>query len=211
MATTYTAFLSKVSSEVPGCPLAVAEDAVREAAIEFCENGWVWIYTHAAIDSLANTGAYPFVPPTGARVSRVLQAWYETRQLVPKTADQLAEMYANWTTETGTPLYMLQDNEASLVLVPKPVTAVTAAITARVTLRPSRASTDIEDRIYEYHLDAIAMGAKAKLMMMSDKPWTNLKMAATYQSLFEDKIAAARYKAQKGFGRATRRVAGSYF
>ena len=211
MATPYSTFLTKVSPEVPGCPLSVAEDAVREAAIEFCEKGWAWIHTPAAISSVANQGTYAFTPPVGAMVSRVLQAWYDNRQLVPRTADQLAEDYANWTTVTGSPKYMIQNDEENLTVVPNPTAAVVDAITMRVALRPTRASTDIETRIYEHHLDAIAMGAKAKLMMMADKTWSNLNMAATYQSMFDDKIAVARYKAQKGYGRATRRVAGSFF
>src|SRR4030066_756056 len=209
--TAYTSFLPKVSPEVPGCPLSVAEDAVREAAIEFCEKSWAWIYTHDAISSIANEGVYPFEPPTGALVSRVLQAWYESRELIPRTADQLSEEYQNWTTATGSPKYMVQDNEDELIIVPKPTTNVSNAITLRVCLKPTHASTAIETRLYEHYLNTIAMGAKAKLMMMSDKPWANLKMAATYQSLFEENTDAARYKAQKGYGRAVRRVVGSYF
>lgn len=211
MPTAYTSFLPQVVPEVPGCPLAVAEDAVREAAIEFCEKGWAWIYTHPALTSVINVGTYAFTPPTGSLVSRVLQAWYEKRQLVAKTADQLSELYENWTTQTGSPQYTVQDNEESLIIVPMPTVGVADAIRMRVVLRPTRASTDIETRIYEYHLDAIAMGAKAKLMMMSDKPWANPKMAPAYMAIFEEKIDAARYKAQKGYGRAVRRVSGSYF
>jgi len=209
--TDYTSFLSKVSPEVPGCPLSVAEDAVREAAIEFCEKGWAWIYTHDPLSSIANEGIYPFEPPSGALVSRVLQAWYDDRQLVPRTADQLAEYYANWTTEAGSPKYMVQDDEENLTIVPMPTAGIVDAIRQRVCLRPSHASTSIETRIYEHHLDAIAMGAKAKLMMMSGKTWENTNMAAAYKGMFQEKIDAARYKAQNGYGRAVRRVAGSFF
>src|SRR4030065_864765 len=99
--TAYTSFLPKRSPEVPGCPLSVPEDAVREAAIEFCEKAWAWIYTHDAISAIANEGVYPFDPPSGALVSRVLQAWYENRELIPRTAAALSEGYNNRRTAPG--------------------------------------------------------------------------------------------------------------
>lgn len=209
--TAYTSFLPKVSPEVPGCPLSVAEDAVRESAIEFCERGLAWIHTHDPLPSIANYGTYPFEPPSGALVCRLLQAWFENRQLIPRTADQLAEEFSNWTTATGSPRYTVQDDEENLIIVPMPTTNVADAIRMRVALRPTHASTEIETRIYEHHLDTIAMGAKSKLMMMSDKPWANANMAAAYKAMFDEKTDAARYKAQKGYGRAVRRVVGCYF
>lgn len=189
----------------------MATDAIRRAAIEFFEKTLAWVYNHPAIDVVAAQMAYPFVPPAGAVVAKVLQAWYNGGKITSKTPDQLDEIYANWRTITGTPQYITQDDERNLLLVPTPSAALTAGLVLRVALKPTLASTGVETRIYEEYRDAIASGAKARLMLMKDKPYSDMKLGALEMGLFNAAVADAKFKAQKGFGRARVRTVPHFF
>jgi len=209
--TAYTAFFDHVLPAVPGCPQPMAIDAIRRAAIEFCEKTLAWIYKHPAINVVAAQMAYPFVPPTGAVVAKVLQAWHNDIKITPKTPDELNEIYANWLTIAGTPQYITQDDERNLLLVPTPSAALTAGLVLRVALKPTLASDDIETSIYEEYRDAIASGAKARLMLIKDKPYSDMELGALEMGLFNAAVADAKFKAQKGCGRARVRTVTHFF
>jgi len=212
MTTAYTSFLPEVLPAVPGCPQILAVDAIRKTAIDFCERGLAWLYNHDPLPSLANEGTYPFEPPTGSLVCEVRQAKYNNIRLIPKTTEQLDEMYQNWQTETGTqPAYYTQIDEDNIILVPMPSSAISDALVMLVALKPTLDSTEVDDRIYQQHLIPISVGAKAKLMMMDGQPWTNEKKAAYLAGVYEEAVSKARYKASSGHGRARRRTRGSYF
>lgn len=207
----YTTFLPEVMPAVPGCPDLVAVDAIRKAAIDLCERGWILHYTHPAISAVAGTATYGFVPPANRVVCRVLQAWYNDIGMTPRTIDQLNEMYKNWTTESGTPTYFVQDDPTAMTIVPMPSADLAGAIKLRVALKPTQDSTEVDDFVYQNHLVTVGLGAKARLLMMDDKSWSNPKKAAFYQQQFDAKVDMARYRAQTGYGRAANRVKASFF
>ena len=72
MSKAWELYLPEVLVDVPGCPDIVAVNAVRNAAIDFCEKSQVWQYDFTAKVSLvAAQAVYALTPPTGARVNMV--------------------------------------------------------------------------------------------------------------------------------------------
>lgn len=208
----YTQFYDFVLPSVPGCPQALALQAIRHAAIEFCERTGVWHIDHPAINVVADQSPYPFAPGvTGAVVHKVLRAWHGTTEIFPATLDELNELFpGNWRTKTGTPERFTQYGPRALMLVPKPAAALAGGLTAIVSLKPSATSIDIDDAVYEEYHRAIASGAKAILMQSPKKPYTDLEQAAVEMGAFEKAIGEAHQRVSKQFSR-TRRRTKSYF
>lgn len=198
----WEAWYDEVLPDVPGCPQNVAKNAIRNAAIEFCERTYVYVVDHPAIDVVADVGAYAWSPAADLKVVRPDSVWFQGSPLDPVTRSDLSDMYTDWTAAKGTPRYFVQERVDQLILVPKPVATVTGAVTAKVSVAPSRASTSIPDFLWERYLEDIAAGAKGRLMAMAGKPYTNPQMAAVQAQAFDDAVGAVNLKAFRGHGRA---------
>lgn len=209
----YSAWFDEVLPEVPGCLQAVALNAIRNAAIELCQKTGVYQLDHTAINAVINTPTYAFAPATGTVVVKVLQAFYNNIEITPKTPDELKAIYStsDWRTRTGTPLYYTQEDEQNIRLVPMPDASLTGAIKLRVSLKPTRASTTIIDRIFEEYLEAIKNGALYRLKISKNKPYTDEAGAAQCFSFFNTEIDTTKHKVAIGFGRAKLRARGHYF
>lgn len=212
----YTAFYDEVLPEVPGCLQAVALNAIRNACIEFCQKTDVYLYDHPAINAVISTPTYAFAPPTGTLVSKVLQAFYNGRELIPKTPDELKEIYGvyqslDWRSRTGTPKYITQDDEQNVRLVPMPDASLAGGIKLRVSLKPTRASTTVVDRIFEEYVEAIKNGALYRLKISKGKPYTDEAGAEQCYAFFNTEIDTTKHKVAMGFGRAKPRVRGHFF
>lgn len=209
--TNFTTWYDDTLPWLPGCPQAMALDAIRKAAIEFCERSWAWIYNPAAQNVVADQISYPFVPPSNAVVAKVLYVWYDGDPICPRSPDQLDDLYQNWRTFKGTPQYHTQEDERNLLLVPVPSASLTGGLEMRVCLKPKFDAADIESRMYEEYRDAIASGALYRLMLSPKKPYSDAAMAAVHKDMFDDKIASVRHKVQKGYARAPLRNVAHFF
>lgn len=203
MAKTWAKFYDEVIPEMPGCPLALAADAIRRSAIDFCNDSRCYRLDHPALSAVANQPAYAWAPGTNLVVVRAETVWYDSKKLDVKGSKELDTVYARWPTESGTPLYFLQEDPTQLILVPYPSAALAGAIVAKVSVKPSQAATDIVDWIWEEYRVQIGAGAKAALMTMGDKPWTNLTMGAKYLDDYELGKALAMMRAERGYTRST--------
>lgn len=211
MPKTWEKFFDEVLPDVPGCPQPVAKNAIRNAAIEFCDRSWVYRADHAAINAVANQGAYPYAPPAGTKVVVPLTVWYDKKRLDPMDMHDLEGLYAHWPSETASaPLYFVQQALETLIVVPAPTAALAGAITLKVALKPTRASADIDDTIWEKYLEEISCGAKAKLFAMKKKPWSDPGRAGDYMVLFDRHVARAKLAASRGFVRSVKRVRAHY-
>lgn len=198
----WSAWFDEVLPDVPGCPQDVATNAIRNAAIELCERSRVYLVDHPPISAVANQAAYAWAPGAGLKVVRAESVWFDGVPLAPITSDDLAARYPKWSVEAGTPRGYLQEGLDTLTLVPKPSADMADAITAKVVVAPSRAATGILDALWERYLEAIASGAKARLMSIPEKPYSNPKEAERHAAAFDDAIARARLAAFRGHGRA---------
>lgn len=211
MAKTWEKFYDEVLPDVPGCSQALAKNAIKNAAIEFCERSFVYVIDHPAVSGVADTGEYTYAPGANLKVVRPERVWYDKVPLTPLTRDDLEDLYAYWPDETGTPLYFVQEKIEKLILVPKPSANLADAIRAKVSVKPARAATDIDDALWEKYLESIASGAKSRLFAMKRKPWSDPTLSAYHRQLFDQAIAAARLATARGRGRARMRTKAHFF
>jgi hypothetical protein len=66
-----------------------------------------------------------------------------------------------------------------------------------VALAPTRKSTGIETFIYDLYSEGIAAGAKARLMAMPSKPFTDLNASMMYRAQFSAVISDAKWRTKK--------------
>lgn len=200
---TWDYFYDQVLPKVKGCGVLMAKQAITDAAIDFCEYTRIWKADHAAIDAVANTKTYAFVPPvTNTKIVRIERAWYDGKLILPKTEAELADLYANWPTEDGIPLYYLQESLEDVRLVPYPSASLVGALVMKVSLMPAQVATGVDAAIANRYVDEIAAGALERLMVMPDKPWTNPANGGYYGGQFQEAKDHAKLQAFKGFTNA---------
>lgn len=208
----YEAFLSRVLIEVPGCADISATQAVKDACIEFCEKSLVVTRDHDPITVAAGVVDYELEPPSGYLVVKVMQAWLENNKLDPVAPDVVRDaavynrLFGSYQAAPSTPTRFLQKEERTISLWPLPDKQYTNGLTLRVALKPTRASTSVEDVVFEDYAEAIASGALSRLLVSVGKAYTNVQAAAVHKALFMQGINAARQRASHGHTRANLRV-----
>ncbi|MDO8310528.1 MAG: hypothetical protein Q7T25_01165 [Sideroxyarcus sp.] len=210
MIVSYQSLVDGGHLDVPGVPEPVAINALRKAAIEFCDRSRAWVTDHDPIDLIAEEATYQFSPNNGTVVVRVEEAWVSGKDISPTTRLDV-QRYANWTSLTGTPTHYLQENTEEIILFQKPASSMAEALTMKVSLKPSRRSTGIEGWLVEKYLDEIVHGALWRLLEMPSKPWSEGNSAMYHKGAFDAAIISAQLAAQKGLGKAPLRTRPQYF
>jgi len=212
MATTlFTTLYDEVLTEVAGVTQPVALNAIKQAAIEFCDRAWVWIVDQGPIPVAALANTFDWEPPSGTEAVRPMQVWLDKRPLVPKTANELSELYGDFMQAEGSPACFVQNRPDQLIVVPKPVNVQPGEITAKLAVKPTQAATGMESVILSKFRDAICHGAKARLYRMPRKPWSNGPSATYYQGMFDNTVSTGQVAVIRGFAGARARVKAHFF
>lgn len=191
-------FFDLAAPEVPGCPFGVLENALRQGAIEFCEQSLAWEFDHPDVPVIAGQDVYLYAPPVGAKVVAVLWAKLGDRELECNIGEP-DRRYWNWRDRTGQPDRIF-GGPSVFTLYPKPDAAETLQLI--VALRPSSDGPGVDDEIFDECREAIIHGALYRLMSSPKKPYTDLQMATYHQQQFAIKTGRAGVTASKHHTRA---------
>jgi hypothetical protein len=198
-------FLVEVLPYSPQVPEFVAINAIRNAAIEFCERTEYLQHDIDPIPGVANLPDYEIETPTDTVFLDVIQAWYNGVLLIPKSVDELSRIYrsVDWHTLSGNPAYITRVTQPFIQLVPYPAASLANAITGRITIAPSRDATTVPHRLFEHYVEVIGMGARARLYDTPGQPYSNPRAAADLRQRFFHAIGDARRKVNKNLSRAS--------
>jgi hypothetical protein len=189
-------FYDLAAPDVPGCPIAAMDVALRLASITLCEQSLAWRYDHPDISVTPNIDSYAFTPPAGAVVHAIIRAEFDGRRIDFSRAE--ADREISGRDRTGIPEYV-RAGAMSLILTPTPGTSGTLAMT--VALKPSPDAAGIDDSIFDEYREAIVHGALARLMLSPKKPYTNMQLAQYHEQLFAIRVADAGMRAARGHTR----------
>lgn len=207
MSISYDTFLPAVMPYVNDVPELIALQAIKDTCIEFCEKSLYWTYSAPDQDLVEDQSNYTISTPTGTVVTEVLDAWADGRTLRPKGEDDLKNMYPdNWHTQQGGPQYYTHVTYSTLTLVPYPNQTITGGLSMVIALKPSRASTTVDDTLFERWVEVISYGARSRLHMIPNQAFTDPASAAMYRSMFLAGINQARIERNKGLARTVTRV-----
>lgn len=207
----YDDFLPYVLTDVPGCPEIAAIQAIKTTVIDFCEKSLVVQADLDPVNLIANQADYDLEPPANSLVTKVIRLFYKNDELPPMGQDFIpsATFYNQSAIDgdaTSDPRAWSQKSERTFSVYPAPRISEAGAITIRVALKPTRASTTCDDVLFEDYVEYIAAGAKARLMLQPNKAYTNPNLVVTQNQLYMQGVNAARQRVSRGHTRANLRV-----
>ena len=180
--------------EVAGAPDALVAQTLMRTANDFCWETGVWNEIQDPIAVQDDVNEYDLDTPNGAQIVTIKSIWMVNRELVPVTMERLQEVIPNWQEAKGSdPAYYNCPNDYSVVRIyPIPLGANSAKMTIRAIYAPDQFGSYIPNFLVDKFLDEILAGAKARLMQMPGKSWSNPALASANQAFFIDGITKAK-------------------
>lgn len=201
--TTWASFYPHVLPYVSGCPSPMVDQALRDAAREFCRESRAWVEQAATVLGNGTTRQRNFVFPAESELVQVMRATVAGEDMKILSS---REMPADWQ-ETAPDAGELDDtlvvlnSQTAYVLYPIPASG--QKIIIYQALMPTMTASGVGDVIFTEYGEQMAKGAIARLASMQKKPWTDLDTAAMSEQWFERAIHAA---ANRVFRQGQRRV-----
>lgn len=204
MAKAFSTLIREVAMSVEGCPNAVIEHFLCEAAIQLCHRSHCWYKPLTPVSLHAGDFPYsPRSPVTGAAVNRILSVVGEDGPLDEIDVRTAQMRYTNWQSATGDPESYVLDVESTCRPVPLPSSSQAYEFT--VSLEPEVGATTIDDAIYQEYRKDFVYGAIAMCAALPNKPWTSPDLVALYGPMFEKAIEDASHNFTMNFVRPTLR------
>jgi hypothetical protein len=199
----YEQFLPEVIQFVPDVPEFVAINAIRNSCIEFCEKSRYLQIDIPAIDLVAGKATYPVVTPDGTKFVLPEVVYYNDVLLIASSNDELARIYrqADWRGVQGAPAYVTRLVAPEIQIVPWPTFSDDQSLKLRVSIAPTRDSTEIDSEIYEQFVETIAYGARSRLYNTPKQPYFDKAAGDQYYQMFRHGINEARMRITKGLTR----------
>ena len=209
--TAYTGWFDYVIPDIPGITNTLAEQAIRNAVIDFCRRTLLYRKTLAAISIVGGTATYTVTPDANTLVSDFLTVLVNGKPIDPQTEAWLDQEVLNWrTTATGPAKAYISPANNQITLVPKPSESIASGLVVAVAQRPTRASTECPDWLMEDYAEEIAHGAKARLFAMKRKPWSDPGLSKYHMGEFNAAIGIGAVRASQARTRTRLRTAICY-
>lgn len=198
---------------VVGAPTSAVNQAVLDAAIEFCIETHVWVDSLDRIDVVADKNDYALTIPSSAGDAQILaienvkykqnglddDQFYDLGPIVERQQDR-QQVPGNWKfTESTTPSgYYYNSNTRTLFLYAIPTEASSSGLLVRVIYIPTNDATTLPDFLYDDYRLAIKHGALWILLNQVTMPWANPQAAVEHMLEFEKAKAEAKLKVMTG-------------
>lgn len=182
-------FTKRLMPDLPGCPEVLAQTTILDVISQFCARTWVvsrgmgMDIATADIDSeflkMADIDIGDVVPknwrPVGINGFTYNGVPYELRQV------EIVTHVDTISSETRKKFYYFPDYQ-TISMYPF---ANSGTAYLEVAIAPLSTATQVDDKLYDYWLDPILAGAKARLFRMPNKPWTDLKTVVLLEREFK--------------------------
>lgn len=199
-----TAFFPWVLPKVPGCSSPLAQQAVVDSAIAFCEESQAVRQWVTPISTVAGTSAYTLSGDADQQVSRVLAVLVDNYPI--QAAPRSQEGYAQ-TGDTSRPAYYYtKPNGADVDLVLHPTPDSVFTVKVLVALRPRRGASQLTDELYHQWVEPITAGALYRILMTPGQPFTDTAGGALQGQLAVSGARKARIASESGQVRTTSAV-----
>lgn len=191
-----SSFSSRLLPTVIGCPEPLAEQAIRDAAIEFCERSRVLVVDLEPVALEFGVAEYELEMPSQTRLGHILGVWMDTTLLTP-----VPLLQANRSTDAGIPksYHATYVDEAVVVrLAPAPDLATQGDLYARVSVVPTRSATALMAPLFDEWADAVVVGAQARLKQTPGQVFTDVQAGMLCEQKFRHACTAARAQTNTG-------------
>jgi hypothetical protein len=190
---TWSLFYPFIEPEVMGCPGAVIEHHLRQAARDFCRRSMVWREWVDAVTADGTTDTFDYDLSSGQELVKITRALSND---TPLTVTAGRDLPADWQQATPTqqwkPTLVHFDSEQFKVF-PYPVAG--DVIRVEMAFMPTQAATGIGDIVFDDWADELATAAKARLWAMKGQAWGDPLLAVDARTRTEGHIARAANRA----------------
>jgi hypothetical protein len=183
-------FLPDVQVKAPTVPDEVAANELRAAAIELASRTPA-IQREICQDTQAGVPDYFVDAPDGYSLRGVIAVTVEGRKW------PLAQHAAYATGYSGCAAFY-HDEQRRVLLRPAPQYDGRGCLCVTAALLPGQTSCALPVEFYERHLDTLASGALARLLLMKGASWEDKSSAGIYRAMFVAGIARASDTALRG-------------
>lgn len=174
MTVAYEKFLVDVLPYVRDCPQDVAVNAIRNAAIEFCDQSHWLTFEPYPQTILPNVNVYELDYDTGEEPVRLI-----------------------WANINGFAARAHLNNDFDLVLQDTPTSTLVNGLTMEFAVRPTKTSLYCNDTLYTRWSEAISYGARRRLYDIPAQPFTDPERMVQMHMKFRAAIADARMERER--------------
>lgn len=185
-----------------GVPPALAEEAVRQAAIDLCDRGAVWEF-RLTLQTQPRVHRYPLLIPEAANVVGIKTVTINDETYWPDLVG--ARMCG-----CGGRSFVLYGLRA-IHVYPVPDEDDLAYADIELWLKPKNDACELPDLLYEEWADSIADGAASRLFAIPKQDWTNAGLTQRYAQMFQNDITRAKNKRVLGRTAGPLLMRGGYF
>ena len=195
----YEDFFPQILPDAPGVPEPIAINAIRNACIEFCEKSLILARDLDPITIRQGIIDYDLEADSGYLVTKVMTAFVENTKINPMAPDFVREaavynrLFSSYQAQQSTPSAYLQKSERQITIWPVPEKDYSNGLTI---------SVSVDGVLLEDYAEAIASGALRRLMATVGTSYSNPKMAAVHEGMFQVALNVARQRATHGYVRA---------
>lgn len=192
--------LTRVSDEFPATPGVVAQRALSDAVKEFCSRSHAWQDMLSQVIVIPGTATYDLDVDTGTQIVALVEV-----RLAGVKLDPVAnELFSQRRTlpAPGKPTKYTQTQPTSLELDRAPIQRDVLTAKAALTLSLGATNTTLPDSLLDEYGEAIASGAKMRLVRQANQPWYAPDAALGYAGPFYTAITQAKGRAMATLGEA---------
>lgn len=200
-----SALLDRVHDELPAVPEALALRALSDAAKEFCSRTHAWQETLPRTRLRENIASYELYPDQGVQIAALKDVRMDDTKLhpAPTEASRLRAVSAR----AGTPTHYSQWGPGVITLNRPPREAGAAlTVVAALTLALGAVDTELPATLLDEYGEAIAMGAKMRLVRMNGQPWYSPDAVIGYAGPYYTAITAAKARTMSALGEADMQI-----
>lgn len=196
--------LDRVIDEYPTVPEVMALRALVDSTKEFCSRTHIWRET--LVDPIQTTTVgtkFVLTPGPGRVVAAALEVRVDGRELEPvPTGDR--RMYRPG---AATPRCYSQWSPAMIEMDATPLPGAIIQVKAALSLATDAPDdTDVPEDVLNEYGEALAAGAKMRLVRMFGQSWSNPEMGVMYGGAYYNAIATAKRRTSNALDQAEQRV-----
>lgn len=205
MATDISDFEDLVAEDVDACPSSVLTSNTKRSIIEFCERSYILNvdfqhdYLDTDIDENNNNALDIDISSyiSDVKPTSVMRLILNNIEKYAHEVNILTEVDNYTSIYSDTTIYYHFVDDVTIRLFN--ITVDSGNVFLKLAVKPLMSATSVADILYEDWAEEIASGAKHRLQMKPNKPYTNIGASKLNETIFKRGIRQAKVKVQRGF------------
>lgn len=196
--------LDRIHDEIPSVPEALALRALSDSVKEFCVRTHIWQAELPRISLRPGTATYSLYPDTGQQIAALKDVRLDGRKINPVATERVRVRAQS--PRASTPMAYIQVSPDAIELTAAPVDADRLTVVAALTLALGEVTADVPDALIDEYGEALAAGAKMRLVRQASQPWTAPDAVMNYAGPYYTAIATAKSRAMSALGEANMQI-----